>query len=375
MTGSVKSRPNHYETLGVRTTASANEISEAFGRKMGLGQPDPLGRVTDLCVAYQTLRDPDKRRDYDRLLGLKRETKPLPLQATVRVTQQRWTPFMASQESNFAKEPPSAPEPHVAAEPPVDRRLAAIAESVRELAKPPAPDASPGSPAMQARRPAQRPQIDVDELVEQIRATGRAEKQRLQEEHASFDWKRPALILGGLVAGAGLFGAVAGLSLKGDEAPAQAEPAKPGTHHVAVHQPALAAPTSAPIVFHADATARRHVRETVRRTARTISRQRQAAQFDQDMAETLAAPSPATASQPAAPAVDDTAAPAKPVDAALPLPRAIVARTIDRIGYACGAVVSASAVGSGVYRVNCTSGRSYQATPVGGRYRFRRVGG
>lgn len=62
--------------------------------------------------------------------------------------------------------------------------------------------------------------------------------------------------------------------------------------------------------------------------------------------------------------------------AKLPLPNLVIARTIERIGYACGAVVSATALDGdkpGVYKVTCTSGRSYQARPVHGRYHFRRL--
>ena len=52
----------------------------------------------------------------------------------------------------------------------------------------------------------------------------------------------------------------------------------------------------------------------------------------------------------------------------------LVARTIERIGYSCGQVASTSAVegAAGVYKVTCTSGQTYRAAPVHGRYRFRR---
>lgn len=59
----------------------------------------------------------------------------------------------------------------------------------------------------------------------------------------------------------------------------------------------------------------------------------------------------------------------------LPLPNALIARTIERIGYACGAVAEAVPVegdGRGTYKLTCTSGRSYRASPVNGRYHFRR---
>jgi hypothetical protein len=71
----------------------------------------------------------------------------------------------------------------------------------------------------------------------------------------------------------------------------------------------------------------------------------------------------------------DPLAPA-PEAASMPLPNRVIARTIERIGYACGAVASTTAVegASGVFKVSCTSGQTYQAAPVRGRYRFRRMG-
>jgi len=55
----------------------------------------------------------------------------------------------------------------------------------------------------------------------------------------------------------------------------------------------------------------------------------------------------------------------------------VIARTIGRIGYACGQIASTSAVEgeAGIFKVTCTSGHSYRAAPVRGRYHFRRLGG
>jgi len=70
------------------------------------------------------------------------------------------------------------------------------------------------------------------------------------------------------------------------------------------------------------------------------------------------------------------AAPAATTSAALPLPESTIARTIQRIGYGCGRVVSATAVdgSAGVFKISCSSGDTYRAAPVGGRYHFRRWG-
>jgi hypothetical protein len=63
--------------------------------------------------------------------------------------------------------------------------------------------------------------------------------------------------------------------------------------------------------------------------------------------------------------------------AAMPLPDSVVARTIGRIGYACGEVASTTAVDGapGVFKITCTSGHSYRAAPVRGRYHFKRWSG
>jgi hypothetical protein len=61
----------------------------------------------------------------------------------------------------------------------------------------------------------------------------------------------------------------------------------------------------------------------------------------------------------------------------MPLSNALIARTIGRIGYACGQVASTAPVdgSAGMFKVTCTSGHAYQARPVGGRYRFKRWAG
>ena len=48
MVSSVKSRPNHYQSLGVDPMASADEISDAFAKKMSLFAADPLGRAAQI---------------------------------------------------------------------------------------------------------------------------------------------------------------------------------------------------------------------------------------------------------------------------------------------------------------------------------------
>jgi outer membrane biosynthesis protein TonB len=66
----------------------------------------------------------------------------------------------------------------------------------------------------------------------------------------------------------------------------------------------------------------------------------------------------------------------RPPAARPPLGDAEIARTIDRIGYRCGSVVSAarvdgSASGPPTYRIACSSGETYRGTNRSGRMYFR----
>lgn len=63
--------------------------------------------------------------------------------------------------------------------------------------------------------------------------------------------------------------------------------------------------------------------------------------------------------------------------AKMPLSMSAIAGTLGRIGYSCGEVASTTAVeaAAGVFKVTCTSGSSFRAAPVHGRYRFRRWAG
>jgi hypothetical protein len=61
--------------------------------------------------------------------------------------------------------------------------------------------------------------------------------------------------------------------------------------------------------------------------------------------------------------------------ASLPLSNRVIARTIERIGYRCGDVASTSQILGKAFTVTCTSGHSYRAAPVRGRYHFRRLSG
>ena len=89
MVSAVRSRPNHYELLGVGPAASADEIRQAFQRKMSLFGAHLMAEAPQISVAYETLRNPARRRDYDQSLGLNVGPEPRPWGFTV--APPRWT--------------------------------------------------------------------------------------------------------------------------------------------------------------------------------------------------------------------------------------------------------------------------------------------
>jgi hypothetical protein len=174
-------------------------------------------------------------------------------------------------------------------------------------------------------------------------------------------------VAGGLVAGVGLLGAWAG-SVAGDNvAAATAQPQRSVT---------VALPRAKPVVAASGAAAPEAAElrwQTTRAGAadRRIKRAaaaRRPTAFAEQMSEAIQSDQTAEQSSVEAPAPVAVAAVA-------PLSNAVIARTIGRIGYACGQVSSTSTVegAPGVFKVTCSSGQSYRAAPVRGRYHFRRI--
>ncbi|HEY6925976.1 MAG TPA: DnaJ domain-containing protein [Steroidobacteraceae bacterium] len=77
--------PDHYETLGVRKDASADDIKQAKRRKSRAAHPDRKGGDHTAMVAinraYETLSDPARRAHYDRT---GQDQPPPPLDAKAR---------------------------------------------------------------------------------------------------------------------------------------------------------------------------------------------------------------------------------------------------------------------------------------------------
>ena len=337
MASTVKTRPNHYEVLGLTPTASSDEIARAFAMEISIFRPHGFGGIADVTVAYETLRNPARRRAYDAALGLNAKPEPEHLLSSSGVGG-----------ASFLGRPGPFAEP---AEPPAKSETTPfIAAALRELASP-----EPLRKTAEAATP--QPQSPFEPLPT-------PEDPDLGEE-GSTQWKRIGIVAGGVALAVGLLGAWAGWMTGNDAVPqperaakvalpppttfAVGDPAQAGAA-LPVEQPRAARPKRPTL---AAAPPERH-----RPTSRLAS-------LDEQLAEPVAAPADAPAAE---------AAPVTTVAASLPLSNGVIARTIARIGYPCGEVASTSAGATpGVFTVTCTSGHSYQAAPVRGRYHFRRL--
>ena len=359
---SVRTLSNHYETLRVAATATTAEIAEAFSSQMRQVRVRPdmtVARIAQLSLAYETLRDPARRSAYDNSIGLKPEPPaPKAVSAAPFVVGSygpariRQTPSSVAPKAEPAR-PGALSEPRVAA---------FIAASLRERAPQPEPEARP-QPAP-ARAPAAELPLPAASETAAAAAPVLIDRNR-------------ANIAAGLV-GLGVLAIAVSLPkansvrLTAPVASAQAvtvglPPATPVQDYV-VPPPATT-------------VAERHDIAPVEAKAEPAP----TPEATQDTAREAVAAPPAeittAEAAPQSPPVETTSevpAPtpvAEVAEAKMPLPNATVARTIERIGYSCGSVSSVVAdSGPGVFKVTCSSGDSYRAAPIGGRYHFRRLG-
>jgi hypothetical protein len=334
--------------LGLTPEASDEEIARAFARE--IGRPRAFGGIALVGLAYETLRDPVKREAYDVSLGLRPECEPEPqaLPADAVAAWREGSSFFAFASARPAQHPPAPTTPFIAALAP---------RAVEPAPPPPRPVAEPARPA----EPEAMPKPD---LAQELRLSA--------SEHQPAAWIKPAIAGGGLVVAVVLMGAFAGWNAGNGEA-SQAEPAVKVALPPTGPRPATVNPLPAPASEVADAEFRQppHAAMAPARVKRSPPKARPGLPVD-----FLAQADPVEGAQSGDVSTAAAVAETPPVEtpAALPLPEPVIARTIERIGYSCGKVASASAATGGVYKVTCTSGASYQATPVRGRYHFRRLG-
>jgi len=355
MVETVSLRPNHYELLGITPAANSAEIAQAFAKELSLLPMRPFGSLAQVSLAYETLRDPIKRVAYD--ASLRPEPKPEPSHPLIGRLES--APFMGGASAKPVVWPAAVSSSSVTPRP-EPLRESRTAPSASELLRQP-----PNPAAREFEQTSGNDRTLRHDALERFD----------QSEKASIDWRLPALAGGALML-AVVLGAWTGWEAGNDNEQVQPEAAAMLKIPPAKVQPTLNFSTEAPAPIVTEARPVRRTRAPVA-AARTVRARPpfqidlpeqgpvEAAQADQVQPEAIAAEQAVGE----APAVAPTAA-------KLPLPKAVIARTIGRIGYACGQVASVTAVegSAGVFTVTCTSGHSYRAAPVRGRYHFRRLG-
>ena len=350
MVSTTSKRLNHYEVLGLTPTASSDEIARAFASEISIFRPRSFGGIAEVTVAYETLRDPARRRAYDAALGLNAEPEPKHLLSSSGVGGASFLgrpgPFAEPEERSSVATPP----PQTKSE-----RIPFIAAALRELASP-----EPLREAAEVSSP--QPQRPFEPLPKSVLTLDEGPD---DAEEGSLPWKRIGFLAGGLILVVGLLGGWLGWMAGNGEVPRPERAAKvalPPPTTYSVDDPAQA--SAVRIVEPARAPRPKRPVLAASRVAHPRPTSRLAS-LDEQLAEPVAAQSDAQATE---------AAPVTAVAASLPLPNRVIARTIARIGYPCGEVASTTAGGApGVFTVTCTSGHSYQAAPVRGRYHFRRL--
>jgi hypothetical protein len=375
MADAVRLRPNHYELLGITPAASSTEIAEAFARELRQLPLRPFGSLAEVSLAYETLRDPIKRVAYDASL----RSQPKPAHSLIGRLEGAQSPFLGRAPIGPAK-PAVDPAPSLAPlvtrspEPRDETRTAPSATAMLGQAPQPTPrefEPSPRKVPQEIHRPtvAEKPRIDLQ--MESDRPL------RRDSAAGSIGWKLPAFAAGALILAVTL-GAWTGWEAgnDNDQAPPDRSamlkipPAKTATT-------ADASPADPPPAL-TDALPEQRVRRAAAKKRIEGNRSPLTIELPEQASTELAQGAEA---QPQETAGDQVVAEAPSVAATaakLPLPKAVIARTIGRIGYACGQVASATAIegdAPGVFKVTCTSGHSYRAAPVRGRYHFRRLGG
>jgi hypothetical protein len=359
-------RRNHYQTLGVEPKASQEDIARAFAARMFV--PHAMADAAQVGMAYEVLRNPDKRKAYDEALGIGRP-RVAPAAVSFRIS---------------ARVIGAPAEPQVETETRRATSERAVGSFIAQSLRPPAAPAPEPRPEPEAQAPrASTLEITGLPRTEPPARSFVAPAALPDDEAGESGWNRTALAAGAAVLAVVVIGGWAGLEA-GTPSDALPEQAAVSTA-LPKAKPAAAAPadavlepsaeSAAPVAFAGLRT--RHSRNAAK-PAPSPDRLADVSQSLHKYYETTGpdgTPEIAVADAPAAAPATETAAPAEVTPASMPLPDSVVARTIKRIGYACGSVASTSAVeGSpGVFKVTCTSGHSYQATPVRGRYHFRRV--
>jgi hypothetical protein len=264
---------------------------------------------------------------------------------------------------------PVPSEPHVE-----DRseRTPFIAARLHELASPEPLAERLAAKSLLPAEPLREPEAVPEEVVpaEAERRVHLALDDDTEEPEGGVSpWKRTGLIAGVAVAAIALIGAWAGWDSVSSAEPVENSKAivPPPTTYT-VGDPVAAAPER--VLDEARPPPPKRIARSDTRVTRQPPPSRLAG-LEQQLAEANPTPVPETSAAQAADVEPAATAPA----ASLPLSNRVIARTIERIGYRCGDVASTSQILGKAFTVTCTSGHSYRAAPVRGRYHFRRLSG
>jgi hypothetical protein len=340
MLSTVKAKPNYYELLGLSPAASNSEIAQAFAREAGMFRPRAFGAAAEVCLAYAILNDPAKRRAYDDSMGLTAEpeaSRPALTEIKIGYRQEWAAPFVAA------------------------RQQVSVADDARTTAASP-----PVSPAQTAHRAPAAP-ISIKEQVEQVLAQRGSASAAAPEP---VEWAKPGLTIGALLLAAAVVGVYVGLSSAEPVEPELADPAAPVGSSTLKPEPASAVET--PLAVTAPTVVDPEPR--METTKRIVSSPEPVEALPAVPADSITE-SIEVVRVPAADTPSEDRATQQAAVAALPISNTAIARTIERIGYACGSVDSTAPVdgaGAGIFKVSCTSGDAYRAAPIRGRYHFRR---